>query len=52
MTEDSPDTTTVEFEPDDMGTGEVQSNGMLYVGREHAGKAFRWLIEEADDGGA
>jgi hypothetical protein len=44
----SEDSTHVEFDPDDMGTGEVQDNGMLYVGREHAGAAIRWLIEYDD----
>jgi len=39
---------TVTIDPDDWGTGEVQDNGMLYVGREHAGAAVRWLIERED----
>jgi len=37
--------TSVAFDADDWGSGEVQDNGMLYVGREHAGEAVRWLLE-------
>jgi len=40
------DTATIELDPDDMGTSTVQENGTLYVGREHADKDVRWVIED------
>ena len=43
-----PELAVIEFDPDDMGVGTVQQNGMLYVGREHADESVRWLIEYGD----
>lgn len=43
------DGATVQFDPDDMGTGTVAQNGMVYVGREYAGEDVKWVIERAED---
>jgi len=47
MTDDSdePERAVIELDPDDMGTGTVQENGMLYVGRAHADRDVRYVIE-------
>ena len=44
------DRTTIAFDPDDDGQSRVQDNGMLSVGRAHAGETVAWWIEagEAD----
>lgn len=42
------DKAVIELDPDDMGTGTVQENGMLYVGRAHADEDVRWLIERTE----
>ncbi len=46
---DTPDSAVIELEPDDMGFGSVQKSGLLYVGRKHAGKRVRWVIEDAPE---
>jgi hypothetical protein len=45
---DAPETHVFD-EPDDNGRGTVQESGLLYVGREHAGREVRWLIEAVGD---
>lgn len=48
MADEQPRPPFVELDPDDWGTGTVQNNGMLYVGRDHGGADVRWTIEAED----
>lgn len=45
MSETDQNVPVIELDPDDQGKATVQENGMLYVGREHAGEEMFWWIE-------
>jgi hypothetical protein len=46
---DDPQPAVRPLDPDDEGQGTVNEAGTLYVGREHAGRDVRWVIERLED---
>lgn len=51
MPDDSDGTQMQEIDADKQGQSEVQSNGVVYVGRDLAGETVQWWAEVVDDGG-